>query len=100
MPNDEEEADRLDMAHELSLTIMDRKLFFAPVDPSAQHVLDLCTGTGLVCCVSLFSLHILLYHYLCICTFFSGMSWLTGRLLGRINSGQSILVRTTLYIIH
>ncbi|KAL1971009.1 hypothetical protein VTN77DRAFT_2843 [Rasamsonia byssochlamydoides] len=47
LPNDEDEADRLDMLHEMSLTIMDRKLFFAPIGDSPQRVLDLGTGTGI-----------------------------------------------------
>ncbi|KAL1963786.1 hypothetical protein VTN77DRAFT_7852 [Rasamsonia byssochlamydoides] len=49
MPNDEIEADRLDMLHEMSLTIMDRKLFLAPIGDSPQHVMDLGTGTGIWC---------------------------------------------------
>ncbi|KAL1961615.1 hypothetical protein VTN77DRAFT_1390 [Rasamsonia byssochlamydoides] len=46
LPNDEEEADRLDMVHEMTLTIMGRKLFLAPIE-SPQRVLDLATGTGI-----------------------------------------------------
>ena len=56
MPNDQQESDRLDMAHELSLTIMERKLYFAPVE-SAKRVLDLCTGTG----------NVRIYMGICIC---------------------------------
>ncbi|KAL1965835.1 hypothetical protein VTN77DRAFT_5156 [Rasamsonia byssochlamydoides] len=46
LPNDEREADHLDMGHELTLTIMERKLFFAPIQ-SPQRVIDLGTGTGI-----------------------------------------------------
>ena len=45
-PTDEKEQDRLDLHHELFLTIMDRKLHLAPLD-SPQRVLDIGTGTGL-----------------------------------------------------
>jgi hypothetical protein len=48
LPNDEHEADQLDMVHEMTLTVMHRKLHFAPVDPSIQRALDLGTGTGIV----------------------------------------------------
>jgi methylase of polypeptide subunit release factors len=48
LPNDEAEADRLDLMHEMSLTIMDRKLHLAPLDPSIQRALDIGTGTGIV----------------------------------------------------
>ncbi|KKA25125.1 hypothetical protein T310_0830 [Rasamsonia emersonii CBS 393.64] len=47
LPNDEKEADRLDMGHELTLMVMERKLFFAPIGPSPQRVIDLGTGTGI-----------------------------------------------------
>lgn len=47
LPNDEEESDRLDMAHELNLKMMERKLFLAPIGPSPQRVLDIATGTGI-----------------------------------------------------
>ncbi|KAL1970930.1 hypothetical protein VTN77DRAFT_2764 [Rasamsonia byssochlamydoides] len=47
LPNDEDEADRLDMVHEMTLTIMGKKLFFAPIEPSLQRVLDIATGTGI-----------------------------------------------------
>lgn len=35
------------MGHELTLTIMDRKLFLAPIGESPQRVVDIATGTGL-----------------------------------------------------
>lgn len=47
LPNDEEEAERLDLCHEMTLTIMGRKLFLAPIGKSPQRVLDLATGTGI-----------------------------------------------------
>ncbi|KAL1963447.1 hypothetical protein VTN77DRAFT_8348 [Rasamsonia byssochlamydoides] len=47
MPNDEDEADRLDILHEMFLTMTDRKLFLAPIGDSPQHVIDLGTGTGI-----------------------------------------------------
>lgn len=39
MPNDEDEADRLDMLHEMTLQMMDQKLFLAPIGEftSARH---------------------------------------------------------------
>lgn len=46
LPNDENEKDRLDIMHELMLTMMDRKLFLAPINSSVGRVLDLGTGTG------------------------------------------------------
>jgi methylase of polypeptide subunit release factors len=50
MPNDELEADHLDMMHEMTLTIMNRALHLAPLEPSIQRALDLGTGTGIVSC--------------------------------------------------
>jgi methylase of polypeptide subunit release factors len=47
-PNDETEADRLDMVHEMTMEIMDQRLHFAPLEPSIQAALDVGTGTGLV----------------------------------------------------
>ncbi|KAL1966353.1 hypothetical protein VTN77DRAFT_4495 [Rasamsonia byssochlamydoides] len=47
LPNDEEECDRLDMIHEMMLTLLGRKLFLAPIGPSPQRVIDLGTGTGI-----------------------------------------------------
>ncbi|KAL1962435.1 hypothetical protein VTN77DRAFT_9706 [Rasamsonia byssochlamydoides] len=46
LPNDKTESDRLDMLHEMTLTIMGRKLFLAPIS-SPQRVIDLGTGTGI-----------------------------------------------------
>jgi hypothetical protein len=47
LPNDENEANRLEIGHELTLTIMDRKLFYAPIGPSPHRVIDIATGTGI-----------------------------------------------------
>lgn len=46
-PNDEKEKDRLDIAHEMMLTMLDRELFLAPIGDSPGRVLDLGTGTGI-----------------------------------------------------
>lgn len=47
MPNDKDEADRLDMLHEMILTNMHRKLFLAPIGEWPKRVIDLGTGTGI-----------------------------------------------------
>ncbi|KAL1994558.1 hypothetical protein VTN49DRAFT_2028 [Thermomyces lanuginosus] len=46
LPNDEPENDRMDMLHELSLVLMHRKLYLAPIK-NPQRVIDLATGTGI-----------------------------------------------------
>ncbi|KAJ9219643.1 hypothetical protein DTO169C6_8017 [Paecilomyces variotii] len=46
LPNDEDESDRLDLAHELCLKAMGGKLFLAPIS-SPERVIDLATGTGI-----------------------------------------------------
>ncbi|KAL1993329.1 hypothetical protein VTN49DRAFT_3278 [Thermomyces lanuginosus] len=46
LPNDEPENDRLDMLHELSLQLLHRKLYLAPIK-NPQRVIDLATGTGI-----------------------------------------------------
>ncbi|KAJ5087970.1 hypothetical protein N7456_011586 [Penicillium angulare] len=46
MPNDEEEQDRMDLAHHIWLMLMKGELYKAPIkDP--QNILDLGTGTGI-----------------------------------------------------
>jgi hypothetical protein len=45
-PNDERELERLDMQHAMHTLLLDNKLFWAPIGPSPQTVLDLGTGTG------------------------------------------------------
>ncbi|KAF8446672.1 S-adenosyl-L-methionine-dependent methyltransferase [Kalaharituber pfeilii] len=47
IPNDEEEQSRLDLHHEIFLTMMDGKLHLAPIDPTPQKILDVGTGTGI-----------------------------------------------------
>lgn len=47
LPNDEQESDRLDIAHEMTLRILGNKLYFAPFEGTPQRVLDLATGTGI-----------------------------------------------------
>lgn len=47
MPNDEDEQERMDLAHHLYSLLLEGKLHLAPVDPNAQRVLDLGTGTGI-----------------------------------------------------
>ncbi|KAF8464915.1 S-adenosyl-L-methionine-dependent methyltransferase [Kalaharituber pfeilii] len=47
MPNDEEEQSRLDLHHEIFLTMMGGKLHLAPIDPTPQKILDVGTGTGI-----------------------------------------------------
>ncbi|KAL1994552.1 hypothetical protein VTN49DRAFT_2022 [Thermomyces lanuginosus] len=46
LPNDETESDRLDMLHEMFLTLLHGKLYLAPIE-RPQRVIDLATGTGL-----------------------------------------------------
>lgn len=47
MPNDEDEKERLDIMHEMFLTMMDRELFLAPLSDSPRRVLDLGAGSGI-----------------------------------------------------
>jgi ubiquinone/menaquinone biosynthesis C-methylase UbiE len=47
MPTDEAEQDRLDMHHEIFLTLMDGALYKAPLGPNPQRILDVGTGTGI-----------------------------------------------------
>jgi hypothetical protein len=46
-PNDEEQNNQLDIAHNLYLLTLDGKLFLAPIGDSPQQVLDVGTGTGI-----------------------------------------------------
>jgi methylase of polypeptide subunit release factors len=46
MPMDEQEMDRIDLAHAKYFMLLDKKRFLAPVDDNIQRVLDLGTGTG------------------------------------------------------
>jgi hypothetical protein len=47
MPNDEEEADRMDVFHEMMLNILEGKLHLSPIGATPQRILDLGTGTGI-----------------------------------------------------
>ncbi|KAK2782269.1 hypothetical protein FQN51_004660 [Onygenales sp. PD_10] len=46
LPNDEQEADRLDIHHALINKVQGDKLYLAPLKGNPQRALDLCTGTG------------------------------------------------------
>ncbi|KZM20216.1 uncharacterized protein EKO05_0001102 [Ascochyta rabiei] len=46
-PNDEEQADQLDIFHHICLLILDGELNLAPIPKNPMHVLDLGTGTGI-----------------------------------------------------
>ena len=45
-PNDEQELERLDMQHAMMTLLVNNRLFWSPIDPNPQKVLDLGTGTG------------------------------------------------------
>ncbi|KAF4958164.1 hypothetical protein FSARC_11081 [Fusarium sarcochroum] len=47
MPNDEDEQERMDLAHHLYSLLLEGKLHLAPINPTPQRVLDLGTGTGI-----------------------------------------------------
>lgn len=47
LPIDEDELDRIDMAHAKYAMLLDKKLFSAPITPTPQRILDLGTGTGI-----------------------------------------------------
>ncbi|KAL6362175.1 hypothetical protein LRP88_04252 [Fusarium phalaenopsidis] len=46
-PNDDEEQDRMDLAHHIYRLLIGGKLHLAPIGDSPQRVLDLGTGTGI-----------------------------------------------------
>ncbi|KAG5296669.1 hypothetical protein I7I48_05565 [Histoplasma ohiense] len=46
LPNDDKENERLDIHHALVMTIMDDRLFLAPIK-NPKKVIDLCTGSGI-----------------------------------------------------
>ncbi|WEW57333.1 hypothetical protein PRK78_002798 [Emydomyces testavorans] len=48
LPNDEEEQDRMDLAHHIYRLILGGGLYRAPIPDNVQRVLDLGTGTGIV----------------------------------------------------
>lgn len=48
MPNDEFEAERLDMAHAMMVRAIGNRLFLAPIEKNKVHeILDIGTGTGI-----------------------------------------------------
>jgi methylase of polypeptide subunit release factors len=47
LPNDETEAERLDIHHALFLAVYNGKLHLAPIKSDVQRVIDLGTGTGI-----------------------------------------------------
>jgi SAM-dependent methyltransferase len=47
IPNDENELSREDMKHAMLMELTDGRLFYAPIDPSPQSILDIGTGTGI-----------------------------------------------------
>lgn len=47
LPEDEREQERLDMQHQMLLTLFDQKLILAPLQREPLHALDLGTGTGI-----------------------------------------------------
>jgi hypothetical protein len=47
IPNDEAEQNREDMLHTMVMESTDGRLFYAPLGPNPQKVIDLGTGTGL-----------------------------------------------------
>ncbi|KAF3032344.1 hypothetical protein E8E12_001718 [Didymella heteroderae] len=46
-PNDEEQADQLDIFHHICLLVLDGELSLAPIPKNPMRVLDLGTGTGI-----------------------------------------------------
>jgi len=46
IPNDDEELNREDMKHAMMMELCDGQLFYAPLSPNAQKILDIGTGTG------------------------------------------------------
>jgi methylase of polypeptide subunit release factors len=46
MPNDEQEQDRLDIHHHISMLNLGGELYLAPIGDHPNNILDLGTGTG------------------------------------------------------
>ncbi|KKY19627.1 putative methyltransferase domain-containing protein [Diplodia seriata] len=49
LPNDEQEQDREDMKHAMTVAVCGDKLHFAPIGEAPGRILDLGTGTGIWC---------------------------------------------------
>ncbi|KAK5131068.1 hypothetical protein LTR08_001354 [Meristemomyces frigidus] len=47
LPRDEDEKDRIDMAHEKYFLLLEQKRYLAPIGPDLEQILDLGTGTGI-----------------------------------------------------
>lgn len=47
LPNDENEMDREDIKHHITMLITKGQLHLAPIDPNPQKILDIGTGTGI-----------------------------------------------------
>ncbi|OBT39540.1 hypothetical protein VE00_10656 [Pseudogymnoascus sp. WSF 3629] len=47
MPNDEAAQETLDIAHNMYTTLLDNKLFLAPIGDNPQKIIDIGTGTGI-----------------------------------------------------
>jgi hypothetical protein len=47
MPNDEQEMDREDMKHHISILLTEGRLNLAPISPNCMKILDIGTGTGI-----------------------------------------------------
>ncbi|EFR03995.1 UMTA [Nannizzia gypsea CBS 118893] len=54
-PNDDRQNEQLDIAHHMFSLLLNGKLLLAPIDENIQTVLDLGTGTGIVCVSSDFA---------------------------------------------
>lgn len=48
MPMDDDEMDRMDMAHAKYNALLDKKRFLAPIGDNPQKILDLGCGTGML----------------------------------------------------
>ena len=49
LPRDEDEMERIDMAHEKYFLLLEHNRYRAPISDDPKNVLDLGTGTGIWC---------------------------------------------------